>query len=277
MARSPRPERRAQHADDGTGHRVGLPDQHRLRPVDAVRRSSRTSWVAQEVRQVTDTLTHWRTSIGGVGRFDAQITDHPDQRVAWRSVDGPAHEGIVFRADRRASTTRVHVETRWEPDSLIEGRHIWCRRPAGEGRPQAVQDSSKAAANRCLARRRLTARRTTTPSRPLLGRPGVVVRRGAAERRDVDDRADQHRAGRQHAVVVTAARHLDLATTVDPALAAASATRRLNRSRTVVSASPWTTATNAADPPDVRDDEPIAQQPPRRHARDGPRRRRRAS
>ena len=76
----------------------------------------------EEVRQVTDTLTHWRTSIGGVEReFDAQITDqHPDQRVAWRSVDGPAHEGVVTFEAIDAGTTRVHVETRWEPDSLVE-------------------------------------------------------------------------------------------------------------------------------------------------------------
>ncbi|GCD22101.1 SRPBCC family protein [Cellulomonas algicola] len=76
----------------------------------------------EEVRQVTDTLTHWRTSIGGVEReFDAQIIDqHPDQRVAWRSVDGPAHEGVVTFEAVDAGTTRVHVETRWEPDSLVE-------------------------------------------------------------------------------------------------------------------------------------------------------------
>lgn len=44
----------------------------------------------EEVRQLTDDMTHWRTTIGGVEReFDAAITEQiPEERVAWRSVDG---------------------------------------------------------------------------------------------------------------------------------------------------------------------------------------------
>ena len=42
-----------------------------------------------EVRQLTDTRTHWKISIGGVKReFDADITEQtPDQRIAWKSVE----------------------------------------------------------------------------------------------------------------------------------------------------------------------------------------------
>ena len=51
----------------------------------------------QEVRQLTDTMTHWRVEIAGVEReFDAEITEqHPDERIAWRSVEGPTHAGVV--------------------------------------------------------------------------------------------------------------------------------------------------------------------------------------
>jgi uncharacterized membrane protein len=72
--------------------------------------------------QETPTRTHWETSIGGVAReFDAEITEqHPDERVAWRSVDGPPHAGVVtfHRIDDR--TTRVHLQMEYEPESLTE-------------------------------------------------------------------------------------------------------------------------------------------------------------
>src|SRR6266511_2969701 len=50
-----------------------------------------------EVRQVSDTLTHWVVEIAGVHReFDARITEQrPDERVAWTSLDGPKHAGVV--------------------------------------------------------------------------------------------------------------------------------------------------------------------------------------
>jgi uncharacterized membrane protein len=75
-----------------------------------------------EIVQQTPTRTHWRTSIGGVTReFDAEITEqNPDERVAWRSVDGPKHAGVVtfHRLDDR--TTRVHLQMEYAPESLAE-------------------------------------------------------------------------------------------------------------------------------------------------------------
>jgi uncharacterized membrane protein len=72
--------------------------------------------------QETPTRTHWETSIGGVSReFDAEITEqHPDERVAWHSVDGPSHAGVVtfHRIDDR--TTRVHLQMEYAPESLTE-------------------------------------------------------------------------------------------------------------------------------------------------------------
>src|SRR4051794_6616734 len=76
----------------------------------------------EEVRQIDDTLTHWKTSIAGVEReFDAEITEqHPNQRIAWRSIDGTTHEGLVTFEVLDANSTRVHVHTTWEPDTFVE-------------------------------------------------------------------------------------------------------------------------------------------------------------
>ena len=75
-----------------------------------------------EVTQLTDTLTHWKTSIGGVEReFDAEITEqHPDERVAWRSIDGKTHGGVVTFHRLSPETTRVMVQIDWETETLAE-------------------------------------------------------------------------------------------------------------------------------------------------------------
>jgi uncharacterized membrane protein len=74
------------------------------------------------ITQETPTRTHWKTSIGGVTReFDAEITEqHPDERVAWRSVDGPTHAGVVTFHRIDDGTTRVHLQMEFAPDSVAE-------------------------------------------------------------------------------------------------------------------------------------------------------------
>ena len=74
------------------------------------------------VTQVTDTLTHWKTSIGGVEReFDAEITEqHPDERVAWHSIDGKTHAGVVTFHRLSDTTTRLMVQIDWDAESLVE-------------------------------------------------------------------------------------------------------------------------------------------------------------
>jgi uncharacterized membrane protein len=76
----------------------------------------------ERVTQVSDTLTHWKTSIGGVEReFDAEITEqHPDERVAWKSVDGKTHAGVVTFHRLSDTSTRVMVQIDWETESLTE-------------------------------------------------------------------------------------------------------------------------------------------------------------
>jgi uncharacterized membrane protein len=76
----------------------------------------------ERVVQVEDALTHWETKIGGVHReFDAQITEqHPDERVAWRTVDGPEHGGVVTFHRIDDDTTRVSLQMEYEPETLTE-------------------------------------------------------------------------------------------------------------------------------------------------------------
>ncbi|MET8847899.1 SRPBCC family protein [Amycolatopsis sp. NPDC004625] len=75
-----------------------------------------------EIRQLDDTHTHWRISVGGQTReFDATITEqHPDERVAWKSVSGPTHAGVVtfHRLDDRR--TRVTAQLDIDPDGFVE-------------------------------------------------------------------------------------------------------------------------------------------------------------
>ena len=77
----------------------------------------------ERITQLDDTHTHWVTKIGGVEReFDAEITEqHPDERVAWTSVDGEAkHAGVVTFHKIGESRTRVMLQMDYEPETLDE-------------------------------------------------------------------------------------------------------------------------------------------------------------
>jgi uncharacterized membrane protein len=76
-----------------------------------------------EVAQVSDTMTHWKISIGGVKReFDAEIVEQtPDQRIAWKSVDGAQHAGVVtFHELEPGKTSRVTLQLDTEPEGVVE-------------------------------------------------------------------------------------------------------------------------------------------------------------
>ncbi|MFJ6376175.1 SRPBCC family protein [Pseudarthrobacter oxydans] len=76
----------------------------------------------QSVTQLTDTTNHWVTKIGGVEReFDTEIVEQrPDERIAWRSVDGTSHAGTVTFTSLDAGNTRVAVRFEWGPETLTE-------------------------------------------------------------------------------------------------------------------------------------------------------------
>jgi uncharacterized membrane protein len=75
----------------------------------------------EEIRQLDDTHIHWVTSIAGVTReFNATITEQrPDERVAWRSDDGPNHAGVIT-FHRLNDTTRVTAQMEIDPEGFAE-------------------------------------------------------------------------------------------------------------------------------------------------------------
>lgn len=76
----------------------------------------------EEVQQLSDTRTHWVTSIAGTEReFDAEITEQvPDKRIAWRAVDGPDQGGVVIFEPVGSGATRIVVEMDFAPEGLVE-------------------------------------------------------------------------------------------------------------------------------------------------------------
>lgn len=76
----------------------------------------------KEVRQLDDTRVHWVVDVAGrQEEWDAEITHQiPDQRIAWRSVDGARNAGAVdFRAISE-DETEVKVRMMYQPDGLVE-------------------------------------------------------------------------------------------------------------------------------------------------------------
>ncbi|MEV1328763.1 SRPBCC family protein [Micromonospora costi] len=76
----------------------------------------------EEVRQLSDTMTHWTVEIGGVKReFDAEITEQlPDERVAWRSTSGSQQAGVVTFHRLDEGHTRVSLQLEFEPHGVVE-------------------------------------------------------------------------------------------------------------------------------------------------------------
>lgn len=76
----------------------------------------------ESVVQQDDTHLRWTTKVAGQQReFDTVVTEqHPDERVAWKSVDGVEHAGVVSFEPLSDRETRVKVEFQWAPDSAME-------------------------------------------------------------------------------------------------------------------------------------------------------------
>ncbi len=76
----------------------------------------------ERVDQIDDTHLHWVTKVGPVTReFDATITEqHPDERIAWKSDDGPEHAGVVTFHRLDDHQTRVTVQMDIDPEGFVE-------------------------------------------------------------------------------------------------------------------------------------------------------------
>jgi len=77
----------------------------------------------ESITQQDDTHNHWKVKIGGVEReFDAEITEqHPDERVAWKSLGGEVTQaGVVTFHKLTDTSSRVTVQLDWEPEGFVE-------------------------------------------------------------------------------------------------------------------------------------------------------------
>ncbi|MFT4839720.1 MAG: putative membrane protein [Planctomycetota bacterium] len=76
----------------------------------------------ESVRQLDATHLLWRVNLGGsVREFTAEIVEQiPDQRIAWKSTNGPHNSGVVTFHRLSANKCRVMLQLEFEPDGLIE-------------------------------------------------------------------------------------------------------------------------------------------------------------
>ena len=76
----------------------------------------------ETVTQLDDTRLRWVAEIAGVRReWEAEIVEQlPDQRVAWRSIDGAGNAGVVSFDPVTPQSTRVTLRIDFEPEGLAE-------------------------------------------------------------------------------------------------------------------------------------------------------------
>jgi ribosome-associated toxin RatA of RatAB toxin-antitoxin module len=76
----------------------------------------------ESVKQLDDIRTDWVVEIAGVRReFEAEITEqHPDERVAWRSLDRPRQAGVVTFHRLNGDNTRVTLQMEYDPEGFAE-------------------------------------------------------------------------------------------------------------------------------------------------------------
>jgi uncharacterized membrane protein len=74
------------------------------------------------VEQLDDSHIRWTANIGGVEKqWVAEITEQtPDERIAWRSVEGAKNAGVVTFHHLADDKTRVTLQLDVEPDGPVE-------------------------------------------------------------------------------------------------------------------------------------------------------------
>ena len=76
----------------------------------------------EEIRQLDDRRLHWTAEIGGTRHeWDAEITEQrPEERVAWRNLDGKENAGVVTFHKIADGCTRVMLQMDWAPEGAKE-------------------------------------------------------------------------------------------------------------------------------------------------------------
>jgi uncharacterized membrane protein len=74
------------------------------------------------VRQLDDRHLHWYAEIGGRDKeWQAEITEqHPDERIAWRSMHGARNAGVVTFHRLSDTRTRIMLQLEYEPEGVTE-------------------------------------------------------------------------------------------------------------------------------------------------------------
>jgi len=98
----------------------------------------------ESVRQLDDTHLHWTAEIAGARReWDAEITEQlPDERVAWRSLEGTTNAGAVTFHRLGEGRTKIMLQLDVDPDGLVEtvGDKLGFVRRRAEGDLQRFKD-----------------------------------------------------------------------------------------------------------------------------------------
>ncbi|GLU48192.1 SRPBCC family protein [Nocardiopsis ansamitocini] len=76
----------------------------------------------ERITQQDDTHSLWEVSVGGQHReFEAVVTEQvPDERIAWKSVDGVSHAGVVTFHRIGPQRTRVTLQLHTAPEGVVE-------------------------------------------------------------------------------------------------------------------------------------------------------------
>jgi uncharacterized membrane protein len=76
----------------------------------------------QSVEQIDDTHLHWVAEAGGKQHaWTAEIVEQrPDERVAWKAIEGHGNAGVVTFHRLGEGETRVTVEMEHETEGLME-------------------------------------------------------------------------------------------------------------------------------------------------------------
>lgn len=76
----------------------------------------------KEIRQLDDQHVRWVAEVAGKQKeWDAEITEQiPDQRIAWRSVDGAPNSGLVEFRPVGSDETEIRVRMEYEPEGAVE-------------------------------------------------------------------------------------------------------------------------------------------------------------
>lgn len=76
----------------------------------------------EAVTQLADDRLRWNVHIGGIRReFETVITEQsPDQRIAWTTIDGPDHGGVVTFHTIDDDTTRITLQMDFDAEGFLE-------------------------------------------------------------------------------------------------------------------------------------------------------------